>query len=82
MKAKSLQDLATIRQTLAEQAKQAAAAEAAQQEAARRLEAERTLFTRAVGQVQPIAAQARVQVHTPAPVPTLSLIHISEPTRH
>ena len=70
MKAKSLQDLATIRQTLAEQAKQAAAAEAAQQEAARRLEAERTLFTRAVGQVQPIAAQARVQVHTPAPVPT------------
>ena len=70
MKAKSLQDLATIRQTLAEQAKQAAAAEAAQQEAARRLEAERTLFTRAVGQVRPIAAQARVQVHTPAPLPT------------
>ena len=69
MKAKSLQDLSAIRKTMADKAKAAAEAEAARLEAERRAEAERNLFTRAVGQVQPIAAKPRVQVNTPAPLP-------------
>ena len=69
MKAKSLQDLSAIRKTMADKAKAAAEAEAARLEAERRAEAERHLFTRAVGQVQPIAAKPRVQVKIPAPVP-------------
>ena len=69
MKAKSLQDLSAIRKTVADKAKAAAEAEAARLEAERRAEAERHLFARAVGQVQPIAAKPRVQVNIPAPVP-------------
>jgi DNA-nicking Smr family endonuclease len=69
VKAKSLQDLSAIRKTMADKAKVAAEAEAARLEAERRAEAERNLFTRAVGQVQPIAAKPRVQVNIPAPVP-------------
>jgi DNA-nicking Smr family endonuclease len=69
VKAKSLQDLSAIRKTVADKAKAAAEAEAARLEAERRAEAERNLFTRAVGQVQPIAAKPRVQVNIPAPVP-------------
>ncbi|NDF45835.1 MAG: DNA mismatch repair protein MutS [Betaproteobacteria bacterium] len=69
MKAKSLQDLSAIRKTVADKAKAAAEAEAARLEAERRAEAERNLFTRAIGQVQPIAAKPRVQVNIPAPVP-------------
>ena len=69
MKAKSLQDLSAIRKTVADKAKAAAEAEAARLEAERRAEAERNLFTRAVGQVQPIAAKPRVQVNIPAPIP-------------
>ena len=49
MKAKSLQDLSAIRKTVADKAKAAAEAEAARLEAERRAEAERNLFTRAVG---------------------------------
>ncbi len=69
MKAKSLQDLSAIRKSVADKTKAAAEAEAARLEAERRAEAERNLFTRAVGQVQPIAAKPRVQVNIPAPVP-------------
>jgi DNA-nicking Smr family endonuclease len=69
VKAKSLQDLSAIRKTVADKAKAAAEAEAARLEAERRAEAERNLFTRAIGQVQPIAAKPRVQVNIPAPVP-------------
>ena len=69
MKAKSLQDLSAIRKTMADKAKAVAEAEAARLEAERRAEAERNLFTRAIGQVQPIAAKPRVQVNIPAPVP-------------
>ena len=69
MKAKSLQDLSAIRKTVADKAKAAAEAEAARLEAERRAEAERNLFTRAIGKVQPIAAKPRVQVNIPAPVP-------------
>ncbi len=70
MKAKSLQDLAAIRKTVADNAKIAEAAQAAHALAARRSEAERSLFARAVGHVKPIAAKQRVQVTTPPPVPS------------
>jgi DNA-nicking Smr family endonuclease len=62
MKAKSLQDLDTIRKQVNEAAKAAAAAEEARKEAARRAEVERNLFTHAVGKVTPIAAKARVHM--------------------
>ena len=60
MKAKSLQDLAAIRQTVANAALAAQIAEAARQEAERKAEAERHLFVRAVGAVKPIPVKARV----------------------
>ena len=69
MKAKSLQDLSAIRKTMADKAKAAAEAQAARLEAERQAEAERNLFTRAVGQVKPIAAKPRVQMNPPATVP-------------
>lgn len=67
MKAKSLQDLNAIRKKVNETAQAAAAAEAARLEAERRAEAERHLFSRAIGHVQPIAAQARVFNTPPRP---------------
>ncbi len=60
MKAKSLQDLAAIRQQVNNAALAAAAAEKARIEAAQKAEAERHLFVRAVGAVKPIPAKARV----------------------
>ena len=69
MKAKSLQDLSAIRKTMADKAKAAAEAQAARLEAERQAEAERNLFTRAVGQVKPIAAKPRVQMNPPTTVP-------------
>lgn len=62
MKAKSLQDLAAIRQQVNAAALAAAAAEEARREAERRAEAERNLFTHAVGNVKPIAAKPRVLI--------------------
>lgn len=70
MKAKSLQDLAIIKQQIAAQAQAAAEAEAARQEAARRAQAERNLFANSVGQVQPIASKNRVHHAPPRPAPT------------
>jgi DNA-nicking Smr family endonuclease len=67
VKAKSLQDLGAIRQQVNDAAKAAAAAEQARQEAERRAEAERNLFTLAVGHVKPINAQARVLIHPKRP---------------
>jgi DNA-nicking Smr family endonuclease len=67
MKAKSLQDLSAIRKKVTETAQAAAAAQAARLEAERRAEAERHLFSRAVGHVQPIVAQARVFSTPPRP---------------
>ncbi len=64
MKAKSLQDLGAIRKQVNDAAQAAAAAEQARQEAERRAEAERNLFTQAIGHVKPIAAKPRV-VSTP-----------------
>lgn len=71
MKLKSLKDLQHIQHRLVEQQKLAAAQEAARQEAERRAHAERTLFIRAAGQVQPIRRHGRVQLapDQPAPLP-------------
>jgi DNA-nicking Smr family endonuclease len=60
VKAKSLQDLAAIRQQVNNAALAAAAAEKARIEAAQKAEAERHLFVRAVGAVKPIPVKARV----------------------
>jgi len=72
MKSKSLQDLDTMRKKLADNAKAKELAEQARIEAEKRAEAERNLFTRAVGKVAPIANQERVwsppQRLTPRPL--------------
>lgn len=60
MKAKSLQDLGAIRQKVNDAARAAAAAEDARREAERLAEAERHLFTRAIGTVKPLMAKERV----------------------
>ena len=60
MKSKSLQDLDAMRKKLADIAKAQALAEQARIAEAKRTEAERNLFTRAVGKVAPIANQERV----------------------
>jgi DNA-nicking Smr family endonuclease len=60
VKAKSLQDLAAIRKQVNDAALAAAAAEKARIEAAQKAEAERHMFVRAVGAVQPIPEKARV----------------------
>jgi DNA-nicking Smr family endonuclease len=56
LKLKSLQDLHTIGKKLAEQQKLAAAHDKARVEAERKAHAERTLFVRAAGDVQPLRA--------------------------
>ena len=72
MKSKSLQDLDAMRKKLADNAKAKELAEQARIEAEKRAEAERNLFTRAVGKVAPIANQERVwsppQRLTPRPL--------------
>jgi DNA-nicking Smr family endonuclease len=60
MKSKSLQDLDAMRKKLADNAKANELAEQARIAQAKRAEAERNLFTRAVGKVAPIANQERV----------------------
>jgi len=60
MKSKSLQDLDAMRKKLADNAKAQEIAEQARIAAENRAEAERNLFTRAVGKVAPIANQERV----------------------
>ena len=62
MKSKSLQDLGAIRQQISDATKAAAAAELARREAERRAEAERHLFVRAVGAVQPLPVKERVHL--------------------
>ena len=72
MKSKSLQDLDAMRKKLADNAKVKELAEQARIAAGKRAEAERNLFTRAVGKVAPIANQERVwsppQRLTPRPL--------------
>ena len=60
MKSKSLQDLDAMRKKLVDNAKAQELAEQARIAEIRRTEAERNLFTRAVGKVAPITNQARV----------------------
>ena len=68
VKARSLQDLGLIKQTLSKQAKSEAAIAAEKQAAERRAKAEKTLFQRAVGPVKPLASRPRVELNsTPAP---------------
>ena len=67
MKARSLQDLAAMRQTLADAAQARAQAEAQAREAARRAEAERHLFARTVGPVQALPDAGRVVLSPPTP---------------
>jgi DNA-nicking Smr family endonuclease len=69
MKAKSLQDLHHIQQKLVEQQKVAAAQEAARKEAERRLHADRNLFVRAAGEVNPIRHRRRVHLAPDQPPP-------------
>lgn len=73
MKASSLQDLAALRQALAERRAQEAArvaAEAARREAERHAaEQQRQLFARSVGPVQRLAAAGRAEVAPPRPPP-------------
>ena len=72
MKSKSLQDLDAMRKKLADNTKVKELAEQARIAAEKRAEAERNLFTRAVGKVAPIANQERVwsppQRLTPRPL--------------
>ena len=72
MKSKSLQDLDAMRKKIADNARVKELAEQARIAAEKRAEAERNLFTRAVGKVAPIANQERVwsppQRLTPRPL--------------
>lgn len=71
VKARSLQDLASMKKTLADQAAREAAEAAQRLAAERRAAAERNLFQRAVGAVQPLAPQPRVLL-TGEPAPPLA----------
>lgn len=69
MKSNSLKDLHHIQEKLAEQQKVAAAREAARQEAERRAHAERSLFMRAAGAVNPLREPRRVNLAPEQPAP-------------
>ena len=69
MKSKSLQDLDAMRKKLADNAKAQELADQARIAAEKRAEAERNLFTRAVGKVAPIANQERVWSPPQRPTP-------------
>ena len=69
MKARCLQDLAALRETLRRREDEAAAAHAREQARQRQLEEQRSAFARAVGPVQPLPEQRRVHGHVPRPEP-------------
>jgi len=69
MKANSLKDLHQIQRKLVEQQQLAAAQEAARREAERHARAERSLFVRAAGAVQPMRAHRRVHLAPDRPAP-------------
>lgn len=71
MKAKSLQDLAALKQRLAQQERLAREEEARRAEAQKRAEAERDLFQRAAGKVERLPRHDRVHhaPEPPAPIP-------------
>jgi DNA-nicking Smr family endonuclease len=67
VKSKSLQDLGAIRKQIAEQERVAREQAAAHALAQKRLDAERDLFQRAAGKVEPLRHHGRVR-HAPEPV--------------
>ncbi len=69
MKAKSLKDLVQMQQLLVDQQRAAAIAEAARKLAERKAEAEKNLFVRAAGKVEPLRERARVQLLRDQPAP-------------
>ena len=71
MRAKSLQDLEAMRTHLEKQQKLAREHEAARKEAERKASAERNLFARAAGKVEPLKATGKVThpVVLPEPIP-------------
>ena len=69
MKARSLQDLAAMRDALRRSEAEAARARDAEQAVRQRQELARTAFARAVGPVQPLPEQRRVHGHAPRPEP-------------
>jgi DNA-nicking Smr family endonuclease len=71
LKSRSLKDLQHIQQKLAEQQQAAAAQEAARRDAERHAHAEKNLFVRAAGAVQPMRAHRRVHLapDQPPPIP-------------
>ena len=69
MKSKSLQDLDAMRKKIADNTKVKELAEQTRIAAEKRAEAERNLFTRAVGKVAPIANQERVWSPPQRPTP-------------
>ena len=71
VKSRSLQDLAGMKKTLADQAAREAAEAAERLAAERRATAERNLFQRAIGAVQPLTPQPRVLL-TGEPAPPLA----------
>lgn len=72
MKARSLQDLQAIGRQLAQERQRIAAEAAARRQARQRAQAEKNLFARATGQVQPLPHHGRVVLtrQPPAPVAT------------
>lgn len=66
MRAKSLQDLQGIRKQLADQHARLEREQAARKEAERKADAERNLFVRAAGKVEPLRPAGKVH-HRPAP---------------
>ena len=68
-RARSLQDLAALRDTLRQREADIARARAAEEAERRRLALERTAFARAVGPVQALPDPGRMHGHTPRPEP-------------
>ncbi len=71
VKARSMQDLTTIKAQLKAKAEEAAALEAQRQEALRRANAEKNLFIRAIGKVTALDHEPRVSL-TPLPAKPLA----------
>jgi DNA-nicking Smr family endonuclease len=69
MKARSLQDLGTMRDALAQARREAAAAERRAEEERARLDRERRQFEIAVGKVEPLKAPARADLRRAPPPP-------------
>ena len=69
MKLTSLQDLKQVQKQLVERQQAAAAKEAARQEAERKVNADKNLFVRAAGKVEPLRERKRVDLKPDQPPP-------------